>query len=570
MASTGFKLSKRNGITRRVVFPEPPTWAALATRISELYGIPIDRVAVSYLDADDDEVTLNTEEELKHFYQTCKQSTLIKLFVQDLVTLRLGTSDAGPVPQAYYRINSVGQEVPIEDDWNFPAWDGDALVPEVSLQSSQHGYLEELSSTARTVSKLPSMTSTTSTASAEKGKAKANPVGEVDDLSNISVSGVDPSPKNPPIPYYVGDLRNQDIRSSSTPALAESTPRAPLSEVENTAFETKEPDVQDAFVDDPPLPTIEPQASASLPDDISNFFTSLCSLISSHPEVSESFHNIVRNASNGTYWRRHREALSQAAAEISHSSETVVRDAEAEAGRKVFSALDALFRPFSQVAGARPQSTEPTSSNKDASGKEGGDTATRVLSPAPVPPTLPGEKGTTEAQHDVPKQDRNTFIGRTTDWQSFLTPFPQPISPYAVHIPPVHSVAPGIVPPPPPPPPPPPIPYPPATGVPSPFHPPYVAPITPGTFTPFHMSLPTPASPRHAEFHSRSPMKEMHYDPDSSPPSPAGPYTAEMAELKAKVSVAKSMYRAEKARYLQERHHARRRERGRFRHGGEQ
>ena len=563
MTLTEFKLSKRSGITRRAVFPEHPTWGALATRISELYGIPFDRVAVSYLDADDDEVTLNTEEELNHFYQTCKQPTTIKLFVQDLLTLRSGTSDTGPATKAYYRINSMGQEVPIEDDWN---WDGDVLIPEAVLRSSQHGYLEELGSdVTRTIPKVPSISSTTGAAGADKGKAKADPVGDMD---NSSVIGVNPSPKQPSIHAYdVGDLRNQDIRSSSTPALAESTPRAPLSEVENISFEAKAPDVQDTFVDDPPLPSIEPQASASLPDDISSFFTSLCGVISSHPEVSESFRNIVRNASNGTYWRTHRAALSQAATDISQASETamqdVFQDPEVEAGRRVFSALDKLFRPLSQISGVRRQATEPT--KEDAPGKEGSDTAAGPSSSVPEPSPVSGERETIGTQH-VPKQDRNIFTGRTTEWQSFLTPFPRPVS----YMPPPHFLAPGFVPPPPPPPPVMSFIPPPATGVPSPFHAHRASPSNSGIFTPPHMAPPTPASPRHENFHPRSMSKEMQYDPDSSPPSPVGPHSEEIAELKAKVHAAKSMYRAEKARYLQERHQARRRERGRFRYGAEQ
>ena len=565
MTSTEFKL-KRNGITRRLVFPEHPAWVTLATRISQLYGIPFDRVAVSYLDADDDEVTLNTEEELNHFYQTCKQPTTIKLSVQDLLTLRSRTSDAGPATKAYYRINSMGQEVPIEDDWNFPAWDGDVLIPESLLQSSQRGYLEELGSdVTQTIPKVPSITSTTGAVSADKGKAKANPVEDVD---NSSVIGVDPSPKQLPIHIH---------RSSSTPALAESTPRALLSEVESNFFEIKASDAQD--IDDPPLPSIEPQASASLPDDISNFFTSLCSVISSHPEVSESFRNIVRNASDGTYWRTHRAALSQAATDISQASETamqdVFQDPEVEAGRRVFSALNTLFRPLSQISGAREQATETI--KEEAPEKEGGDAAAGPSSVA-EPPTVSGEKEAIGTQQ-VPKQDRNTFTGRTTEWQSFLTPFPRPVS----YMPPAHFLTPGFVPPPPPhflapgfgpPPPPPPPPafsfiHPPATGVPSPFHPHRAAPSTSGTFTPLQ-DPPAPASPRHADFHPRSMSKEMEYDPDSSPSSPTGPHSEEIAELKAKVHAAKSMYRAEKARYLQERHHARRRERSRFRHGAEQ
>ena len=562
MASTEFKLSKRNGITRRVVFPERPTWVALAARISELYAIPLDLVAVSYLDAEDDEVTLNTEEELKQFYQSCKPSTAIKLFVQDLVTLRSGATSTGLAPKAYFRINSHGQEVPIEDEWNIPVWDDDVLIPEAVLRSSQHGYIEELGSDSLSTPKLPSLTSTTGAASIDKGKGKARSVGEADNLSSISVIGDVPSSKKPIHVYDVSGFQNQDIRTSSTPALAESTPKAPLSEVEGTAFETKALDMQD-IVDDPPLPEIEPCSSASLPNDLSNLFTSLSNVISSHPQVSEAFRNIIRNASNGTYWRAHRAAISQAAADVSQASESVMQDvfhdAEVDAGRRVFSALDALFRSLSQVTG---QETEPGSSTEPAPGNEDGDTSARPSSPTPEPPTASDDKENTEALNNTPKQDRPTFSGRTTEWQSFLAPMPPP--PRGPHMPPMH-----FFPPPPPPPPPhhpmPPFIPPPATGVPPPFPPLHAMPPTSGPFSPFHMAPPTPASPRHAELPSR-----MYFDPGNGPPSPTGPHTAEMAELKAKVHAAKSMYRAEKARYLQEREQARKREKGRSGFGAEQ
>ena len=84
MASTEFKLFERNGINRHVVFPGRPTWEALSTRISELYGILLKQVTVSYVNAEDEEFTMNTEEELKRFCQACKPSTAIKLFVRDL------------------------------------------------------------------------------------------------------------------------------------------------------------------------------------------------------------------------------------------------------------------------------------------------------------------------------------------------------------------------------------------------------------------------------------------------------------------------------------------------------
>ena len=48
-----FKLvqSGPGAITRRVTFAEQPTWFSLASRIEQLYGIPLQDVGVSYVDS---------------------------------------------------------------------------------------------------------------------------------------------------------------------------------------------------------------------------------------------------------------------------------------------------------------------------------------------------------------------------------------------------------------------------------------------------------------------------------------------------------------------------------------
>ncbi|PCH37204.1 hypothetical protein WOLCODRAFT_39041, partial [Wolfiporia cocos MD-104 SS10] len=44
-------------------------WSDLAARIENLFSIPAAAIALSYIDSDNDEVTLNTEEELQQFYK---------------------------------------------------------------------------------------------------------------------------------------------------------------------------------------------------------------------------------------------------------------------------------------------------------------------------------------------------------------------------------------------------------------------------------------------------------------------------------------------------------------------
>ena len=59
--SPTFKFTKSNGFTRRVSFNTYPSWHELASKINQLYSIPIENVAVAYDDADGDEVTLSTQ-----------------------------------------------------------------------------------------------------------------------------------------------------------------------------------------------------------------------------------------------------------------------------------------------------------------------------------------------------------------------------------------------------------------------------------------------------------------------------------------------------------------------------
>ncbi|EKM61283.1 uncharacterized protein PHACADRAFT_84808, partial [Phanerochaete carnosa HHB-10118-sp] len=50
------------------MFYKQPTWDDLADRIQNLYGIPKDKVGVSYFDVDGDEITLSSQDELQDYY----------------------------------------------------------------------------------------------------------------------------------------------------------------------------------------------------------------------------------------------------------------------------------------------------------------------------------------------------------------------------------------------------------------------------------------------------------------------------------------------------------------------
>lgn len=54
--------------TRKVAFASQPTWRQLASRIEALFLISAKAAAVMYMDEDEDEVTISTDEELEEYY----------------------------------------------------------------------------------------------------------------------------------------------------------------------------------------------------------------------------------------------------------------------------------------------------------------------------------------------------------------------------------------------------------------------------------------------------------------------------------------------------------------------
>ena len=85
MAPTHFKFISPEGVNRRLSFSEPPTWSLLASKLHVFYGISLDSVGVSYIDNNNDEITLSSDEKLQDFYKTSHQAgQVIKFAVVDL------------------------------------------------------------------------------------------------------------------------------------------------------------------------------------------------------------------------------------------------------------------------------------------------------------------------------------------------------------------------------------------------------------------------------------------------------------------------------------------------------
>src|ERR1700750_1184929 len=132
MTSTiSFKLkSKDSTITRRLSFSPsspPPTWQHLSQKIGLLFSIPPEKVAVSYIDQDEDEVTLSSQEELVDFYNTNDNSDTVKFYVVDLrIPRRAPAFSSPPTPPTATAANfrntfggSLSEGLPfnIDEDW---------------------------------------------------------------------------------------------------------------------------------------------------------------------------------------------------------------------------------------------------------------------------------------------------------------------------------------------------------------------------------------------------------------------------------------------------------------------
>ncbi|KAI6153896.1 hypothetical protein BKA82DRAFT_3969553 [Pisolithus tinctorius] len=396
MAPTQFKLTKRDGPTRRANFNTAPGWVLLSSKIASLFDIPSERVGVSYIDAEGDEITVSSNEELNDYYAALSASgnpVIPRLTVLDLGSVRV-TTETTPKPQPKqptasqqppFRNTFGGADVfplvfEVEDEWQNLPKDLGSLFLRKGAPDSPHAFVEVLDSDASRFSEDEPQDGSTirshspALASAVgKGKGKARedfqPKVEDDDASSTdSVSGsVFDDQMSPKPPVHVFDVSNVDIFEKAdesaaqdgvaTPAQAQSTPvfsEQTLKDVHLT--NAKEPTTLET--EDPPLPTIDPIVPPSLTHDVATLLNNFSNVIASHPELGEGIRRLVSNAASGTYWAAHREAISRAAeniqrtaaAEAGRTIEELRRTAEQEAGGRVAEALGRVFRTFSDGA----------------------------------------------------------------------------------------------------------------------------------------------------------------------------------------------------------------------------
>jgi Wiskott-Aldrich syndrome protein len=333
---------------------------------------------VSYVDSDNDEITVSSDEELQDFYSMShKEGQVIKFAVVDLHTSQ---NNAGK-PLEFPSLNRNpfdGDTFEFVGEWErFPTG---FVAEEDSPKSGPHAFVEVLSSSNSVANDLTHQMdagadtddghSTVQPPSLNKGKGRSLSFGAA---SITSVLGEETSHKHP-IHVFDHNSRkdgkgnNFDNSSAYIHAAAQSTPKVQAKDIDDNrdTQETPKPS-QIVEVDDPPLPSLDespPSAtSPSLVQDLASLVCDAAQAVSSHPELSEGLRNIGRNISSGTYWTTYREALSNTVNGTSNPSATEERRQvkEEAAIRRLTDIVDNFFRTLSEV----PAGTEEGAPNID-------------------------------------------------------------------------------------------------------------------------------------------------------------------------------------------------------------
>lgn len=323
-----FKLVKPGDATRKVSFPDNPTWLDLAAKVEELFRVPPEHLALVYTDNEGDKITLSSQEELTEFYTTATGS--IRFVVRDLAAshepsaagddddhshLGVGFKADGKAKSPFLGAGA-GSGIPLMFDF---ADDGFHIPIDALLRAKAgSAYFEELGTVSRH--------STPAHNDADgKGKGRAADADEV--LSAVSMDGTFAArgdEQKPPVHVF-------DAKRDVTVTIEEQKddPGSFLKRVLDLGRREKDP------APDPPLAPIEDAAPKpppkSLVRDLADLVQQLSRTVASHPELSEGVRNVLQNVSDGAYW-------SDASGQLVNETD------EARAGMRLADSIGDLFK----------------------------------------------------------------------------------------------------------------------------------------------------------------------------------------------------------------------------------
>lgn len=335
MGPVHFKLSMSDGLTRRISFHTRPSWSEFATRVHSLCNIPRNRLAMSYVDSDGDEVTLSSEEELRDFYDSnvdnaIQGNQLIRFRVVELGSLRDSDNYLEPIsPQLSSTRNTFGRPTPfVFVDHDHPPFGpfGDLFIPSPLEREvdSPHAFVEVLDDDGEKVREFSDLGGPSPN---DKGKARDLRPSVSDDISSSGSVIADETPRKPPIHVQVHGLRPMNSGTfgpppaTSTPARESATPT-----LRRESPEEAPRDLPGSFPD-PPSPELAApiDPNVSLSNDLASLLESLNSMFLEHPEVGQHLRALFRNVGNGSYWNAHQQAQQEASRRIMESIWNIMR-----------------------------------------------------------------------------------------------------------------------------------------------------------------------------------------------------------------------------------------------------
>jgi hypothetical protein len=354
---TQFKFSK-DGVTRRVAFTQLPSWLEIAAKLEALYGIPVEHVAASYTDADGDEVTLSSQEELEDYYRGESDPSLRRLSVVDLSIIRSFEDKPLPdTPSITHRLrdtpshNTFGtvpfhQDI-VEDDWQRIPGFNPFYSGEISSGSGNELQFAQAGGDSSFRSSMIRNTPPTSSRSATPtlmGKGKGR---EPDSTSSTDSVLANDTPEKPPVHVYEVSGHSIPPSSSTTVNIQEVPPSDAASN-------------RDA--PDPPLAELDPptQPTPSLTGDVAAFLGMISTMFAQNPQLTTSLRGIMQNIGSGNYWAAHRDQLNRAADEVRRSASDIQAQinasttgstyAETHAARQIAEAIGNIVSSFTQMA----------------------------------------------------------------------------------------------------------------------------------------------------------------------------------------------------------------------------
>ncbi|KAK7465412.1 hypothetical protein VKT23_005390 [Stygiomarasmius scandens] len=181
-----FKLKSPSGLTRRVSFDNLPSWAELSEKVHVLYDIPLDNVALSYIDAEEDEITMSSQEELQDYYSLyhslVQTIPVARLIVQDLRAPHVDSKTLPTTPPTAGFRNTFGGSLSdglpfnIDEDWqHFPPNLGGLFPFAHNKEDSLHAFVEVVDTDAELTQSSLKNVETSSESSSDFSHATATP-----------------------------------------------------------------------------------------------------------------------------------------------------------------------------------------------------------------------------------------------------------------------------------------------------------------------------------------------------------------------------------------------------------